>query len=268
MNKKIQTGIIIASIILMSGFIIWYHHIKNYVHDLPGIEESGRLSVLTDSSRMGFVSKGDSIYGFQYEIVKAFADSLGLELVITNQCDMNVCMKDLKSGDYDILANLIPVTSEWKKDALFTIPLFTSRQVLIQRIDTAKTNKKQITNHYQLLNDTIYIQYHSPYKMRLEHLSNEIAGTIHIIELKDLNSEQMVRMVSEGKIKYTICDEQFAKQLKIRYPNIDISLPVGFEQQLAWAVHKKSPLLLARLNAFLTDFIGSTAYWDIYRKYY
>ena len=268
MNKKIQSGIIITIIVLMSGFIIWYHYFKTYVHDLPGIMESGRLSVLTDSSRMGFVTKKDSVYGFQYEIVKAFADSLGLELVIANQCDINVCMKDLKSGDYDILANLIPITSEWKKDALFTIPLFTSRQVLVQRIDTAKTNRKQITNHYQLLNDTIYIQYHSPSKMRLEHLSNEIAGPIHIIEMKDLNSEQMVRMVSQGKIKYTICDEQFAKRLKIQYPNIDISLPIGFEQQEAWAVHKTSPLLLARLNAFLTDFIGSSAYWDIYRKYY
>jgi membrane-bound lytic murein transglycosylase MltF len=56
--------------------------------------------------------------------------------------------------------------------------------------------------------------------------------------------------------------------LKLQYPNIDISLPVGFEQQQAWLVHLESPKLLEELNNFLNDFIGSSAYWKIYRKYF
>jgi len=78
----------------------------------------------------------------------------------------------------------------------------------------------------------------------------------------------MVRMVSTGQIKYTICNEQFAQKLKLKYPNIDVSLPIGFAQQQAWVVHPNSPLLLEKLNEFLDDFIGSSAYWNIYRKYY
>ena len=78
----------------------------------------------------------------------------------------------------------------------------------------------------------------------------------------------MVRMVSCGQIKYTICNEQFARKLKLKYPNIDVSLPIGFAQQQAWVVHPKSPRLLEKLNEFLDDFIGSSAYWNIYRKYY
>jgi membrane-bound lytic murein transglycosylase F len=253
MRKNLLIRIILGGLILIFAIVVTFHHRRNRLHDLPGIIENGRITVLTDSSRLGFSVKRDSVFGFQYEIVKAFADSMGLELVITKENDLEACMNSLKSGDYDIIANLIPVTS---------------RPILVQRMPEDTTRSKLITNHYQLLNDTVYLPYHSPYKMRLEHLSDEIAGTIHIIEMKNISTEQMVRLVSEGKIKYTICDELFAKKLKLQYPNIDISLPIGFEQQLAWAVHLKSPQLLAKLNDFLTDFMGSEGYWDIYRKYF
>jgi membrane-bound lytic murein transglycosylase F len=74
--------------------------------------------------------------------------------------------------------------------------------------------------------------------------------------------------VALGKIKYTICDEQFAQKLKMRYPNLDMLIPIGFEQHQAWAVPVKSVKLLNELNDFLTDFVGSAAYWKIYRKYF
>lgn len=268
LNRKVLIGSALAFLIVLIGVWVFVRNKQNKVHDLPAIIESGRLAVLTDSSRLGFSVKGDSVYGFQYEIVKAFADTLGLELVVTEESNLKNCIEDLKSGDYDIIASFIPVTTEWKKDALFTIPLFTSRQVLVQRIVADSAQGKLIKNHFDLANDTIYIPENSPYKMRLQHLSDEIANPIHLIEVKRKSTEQMVQLVASGKIKYTICDEQMAQRLKLQYSNIDISLPVGFEQEQAWAVHSESPLLLQELNSFLNDFIGSSDYWKIYRKYY
>lgn len=271
MKKKILIGIaaiaIISLVVLLSTFL-GNHRLKNQIHDLPGILKSGRLSVLTDSSSIGFSVKGDSVSGFQYEIVKSFADSLGLELVITEKNDIQDCLKGLSSGDYDIIANFIPVTTEWKSKVLFTTPFFTSREVLVQRAGIKSIRTKLIKKHDELANDTIYIPVNSPFKMRLNHLSDEIAEPIHIIEIKNKSSEQMVRMVACGKIKLTICDEQFAQRLKLKYPDIDVSLPISFGQQQAWAVHPSSPKLLEKLNEFLDDFIGSSAYWNIYRKYY
>ena len=268
MNRKLQIGIIAGAILLIFTLFLLVRHLKSHVHDLPSILETGRLSVLTDSSRMGFSIKGDSVYGFQYEIIKAFADTLGLELVITEESDLKTSIDEIKNGDYDVIANFIPITTEWQHEVLFTNPLFMSRQILVQRIPSDSGKKQLITEHNQLANDTIYVPVHSPYIMRLKHLSDEIASPIIVLEMNNVSSEQMVRLVAHGKIKYTICDEKFAELLKIQYPNIDISVPIGFDQQLAWIVHKKSPLLLKELNSFLDDFIGSEAYWKIYRKYY
>ena len=268
MTRKIRIGIVFVALLVLICSLFFVHHSKNKIHDLPGILKSGRLSVLTDSSSIGFSVKGDSVSGFQYEIVKAFADSLGLELVVSEKNDLKACMNGLSTGDYDIVANLIPITTEWGKNVSFTIPFFTSREVLVQRISKDLLHSKLVLKHSQLANDTIYIPVNSPFKMRLNHLSNEIAEPIHILELKNKSSEQMVHMVASGKIKFTICNEQFAQKLKLKYPNIDVSLPIGFAQQQAWAVHPKSPKLLKKLNEFLDDFIGSSAYWNIYRKYY
>jgi len=268
MSRKIQLGIAFVALLFLFSAFVWIHNTKKQIHDLPGIIESGRLSVLTDSSSIGFSFKGDSVSGFQYEIVKAFADSLGVELVITEKNDIKACLDGLNNGDYDLIANFVPVTTEWKNNALFTTPFFTSREVLVQRINDDLSHSKRINKHCELANDTIYIPVNSPFKMRLNHLSNEIADTIHVIEIKNKSSEQMVRMVAFGQIKFTICDEQFAQRLKLKYHNIDVSLPIGFAQQQAWVVHPRSTKLLEKLNEFLDDFIGSTSYWNIYRKYY
>jgi membrane-bound lytic murein transglycosylase F len=268
MIRKIQIAIGLAITTFLVGVIVFVHHEKSKVHDLPEILDSGRLAVVTDSSSIGFSIKGDSVFGFQYEIVKAFADTLGLELVISEQNDLKMCMNGLKNGDYDVVASFMPVSTEWKSDAIFTNPFFTSRQLLVQRINKDSIRSVKIKKLDDLANKTIYIPEHSPFKMRIKHLSDEIANPIDIVEMKDVSPERLFHLVSMGKIQYTICDEQFAQKLKIRYPNIDVSLPISFEQRQAWAVYIKSPKLLSELNDFLTDFVGSTAYWKIYKKYY
>jgi membrane-bound lytic murein transglycosylase MltF len=268
MRKEIKIVIVLAVVILLFAVVLFVRHSRRQAYDLPEILKSGRLSVLTHSTTIGFSLKGDSVSGFQYEIVKAFADTLGVELVVSEQNDMKSCIDDLRKGDYNIVAYFIPVTTEWKKDALFTLPIITSRQVLVQRITKDSTASIAIKQQIELANTSIYISANSPFKMILKHLSDDIADSIHIVEVKNQNTEQLVRLVSEGKIKYTICEELFAQKLKLQYPDIDISVPVGFAQQLSWAVSTKSPGLLKELNDFLEDFVGSSAYWKIYSKYY
>ena len=215
-----------------------------------------------------FQKNNGNVSGFQYELVKAFADSLGVELVISEENDLRNGIEQLKKGEYDLIAMLIPMTTEWKKEVAFTVPIFTSRQVLVQQQKPDSLLYKMVSKHVQLGNDTIYIAGNSPHKKRLEHLSNEIASPIYFEEMKGLNSEQLVRLVSEGKIKYSICDELFAIKLKKQYQNLDISMPLGFTQQEVWVLNPKSKKLKIKLDEFLSDFIGTTAYWNIYRKYY
>lgn len=236
--------------------------------DFSEIRKSGRLRVVTEKSSLGFKLYEDQIEGFHYELVKAFADSLGLELEISPENNLDSAMVGIKQNRYDLLAMNIPNTSETKKDLALSIPIISGRQVLVQQeiIDTTKV--KCIRNHYSLTNDSICIPGRSPFRQRLENLSNELADTIRIVEMSDKSTEDLVQMVSAGKIKYTICDELQAKRLKRIFTNIDISMPVGFTQQFSWGVNPEAGQLRDSLNVFLHDFLMSNDYWKIYRKYY
>ncbi len=268
MNKKLKIGISIGTLVLLICIIIFFKHVHQQKHNLKGIIESGRLTVVTESSSSGFLVNGDKVSGFQYELIKAFADTLGVELVVTEQNDMGKCVEGLKDGDYDLIANFIPTTTQWKNDLLYSDPIFTSHQVLVQHMVSDSSALNVLVKQTQLANDTVYIAANSPNKILLEHLSDDIAAPIHIIEMKNMNAERLIRLVAEGKIKNTICEVQLAEKFKNQYGNIDIEMPIGFAQQQVWAVPIKSTKLLEKLNAFLYDFVGSSDYWKIYSKYY
>jgi len=237
------------------------------------IVSTGKLRAVFESGSLGVQIEKDSISGFQYELLRIFADSLGVELVVSVHNDLHKSIQRLKRGRYDIIAKLVPVTTEWIDDVLFTEPLFVSRQMLIQQIseneDFSYASLSQlITQQYQLAHETIYIPRNSPHRMRLMHLADEIAGTIHLLEMKNQNAEQMISLVSEGKIRNTIAHEQLARSAARNFSNIDASLPLSMPQALSWVVNKQSDELLEKLNTFLSEFIGTNEYWQLYRKYY
>jgi membrane-bound lytic murein transglycosylase MltF len=269
---KIKLRILISILVVISIIAIGYWQISGpeNIKDLPEIIESGRLSVLTEKSSVGFKLQKDTVSGFQYEIIKAFADSLGLELVISQQNDIKKSIESLKDGDVQIVANFTPITTEFINDVNFTNSILNSKLVLIQQEFTNSENKSSININTQidLAGDTIFIPFNSGNYLRLKHLAREIADSIYIIEIKNTNTEEVVKLISEGKVKYTICPEHLARKMKLQYENINISLPISFTQGHGWMVNKESPQLLLKLNDFLEDFIGSSHYWELYRKYY
>lgn len=257
----------VLTVLVIATVIFFVVKSKPHKRDLAQILESGRISVVTDSSSMGFSLKKDSVYGFQFEIIKMFADSLGVELEISEQNDLQKSIDGLIDGEYDVVANIVPFTTEFKDKVNFSKTIVSTRQVFVQLINTDSLSKQTIQKQLDLADDTIYIPLNSPYKMRIRHLSDEIAAKIYIVELKNVSTENLVRLVSKGLLKNTICNEDLAKKLQKQYPNIDISLALGFNQNHGWLVNINSPRLLEKLDAFLNDFMGSTAYWELYRKY-
>ena len=258
--KQVRVIICISIILLVCAFFV----VSRGERDLPLIVKSGKLKVAIDNGHLGFMVQDDNVCGLQYEMMKAFADSLGVELVLVKENDIKKSINKLQRSSCDVVASFIPLTNEWCNEVAFTIPLIVLRQVLVQRIDSGRPLVKK---QYDLANDTVYLPAHSPYKMRLLNLSDEIAAPIHIVEMRTNSIDQMMQMVVEGKIKNTVCSEQLARKIAAENPLIDISLLIGFEQQYCWAVHLDSELLLKKLNEFLEQFIETTEYWNMYRKY-
>ncbi len=179
---------------------------------LADIRQQGTLRALTDGSSTGAARDSDGLWrGFQYEILKRFADSLGMQLAVTPVDDLSRCIGELATGHYDLVAAAMPPTVQWGYALDFTRPLMLSRQMLVQRADSL-TGQGTIMQQHQLAGDTVYIPQGSPHRMCLQHLSDEIADTIYIIGIAYTNPEKLAEGVAAGRVKHTIVHEQLARK--------------------------------------------------------
>lgn len=243
--------------------------------DLDAIRKRGKLVVVTDyNSTNYFIYKGRPM-GYQLEMLNELCDNIGikLEVVVSNDVQRNI--RDLKTGNVDLIAQNLTVTRERSKSIQFTEPHTYSRQVLVQRIKNKdkSSNKnipftKLIRNQLELAGKTIYVQKGSSYVTRLNNLSDEIGDSINVVEIPDYETEQLIDLVAEGEILYTICDEILARVNKNYYNNIDIETPISFPQKIAWGVRKTSPDLLQVVNNWLVRFRKTGRYNLIYKKYF
>lgn len=243
--------------------------------DIEQILEEGKITAVTDyNSTNYFLYRGEPM-GFQFDLLKNFADHLGvrLEIRVNNNLDKN--FNSLNSGESDIIAVNLAVTKERAKQISFTEPLMQTRQVLVQRMPDSwrRMSKRQleksiIRNQLDLANKVVYVQANSSYARRLKNLSDEIGDTIHVVEIPEYEVEELVKMVAKGEIDYTVCDENVALVNKTYYPNIDVSTAVSFPQNIAWGLRQSSPGLKEAFDQWFLQFKYSAEYAGIYNKYF
>ena len=242
---------------------------------LSDIKKEGVIRVVTNyNSTNYFVYKGTPM-GYQLELLQEFADYLDVKLDVTVNNDLATNYSNLRSGEVDVIASNLAATLEEGKGVSFTEPHSYSRQVLVQRrysSDAKEGEKKEynslIRNQLNLAGKTVYVQKESAYARRLRHLAEEIGDSIHIVEVPDYEVEQLISLVAEGEIDYTVCDENLARVNLNYYPNLDVETAISFPQKLSWAVRENSPDLLNMINNWLISFKKTSRYNQIYQKYY
>jgi membrane-bound lytic murein transglycosylase F len=213
--------------------------------------------------------------GFHYELLEEFTDHLGIDLEIITENHLDHAFNMLNSGEADLIAIGLTVNSSRKKDILFTEPILETRQVLVQRkprnwrsMTEEALNRKLVRNQLDLAGKTVYVQEETAHLDRLRSLAGEIGDTINIIEVP-FESEELIKNLVRGDIDYTICDENVAMVNSTYYPDIDISTPVSFPQNIAWGLRKvNSEKLLNELNRWITGYRKTRSYALLYAKYF
>lgn len=240
------------------------------------IVESGRIRAITTYSGTTYFLYRGRPMGFEYEILKKFAEDLNLELDIVIAKDENDLIKMLKSNEGDIIAYGYTITEERKNKIDFSIPLYLSHQVLVQkkpenwrRMKLHNIREQLISNPVELINDTVSVKRNSSYAQRLINLSEEIGGSIHIDTIPgQMTTDEIFKNVAEGKIKYSIVDQNVASIYASDYPILDISTKMSFSQRIAWGLRKNNDKLKDTLNHWLKRAKRTVDYHVIYNKYF
>ncbi|WP_247653642.1 transporter substrate-binding domain-containing protein [Flavobacterium sp. CS20] len=240
------------------------------------IIESGKIKAITTySGTTYFLYRGQPM-GFEYEILKKFAEDLNLELEIVIAKDENKLIDMLKANKGDIIAYGYTITEERKKEIDFSIPLYLSHQVLVQRkpnnwrkMKLHNIREQLISNPVELIGDTVSVKRNSSYAQRIVNLSEEVGGKIYIDTIPgQMTTDEIFKNIAEGKIKYSIVDQNVASIYASDYPILDISTKMSFSQRIAWGLRKDSNQLKDTLNQWLKRAKKTVDYHVIYNKYF
>ncbi len=236
--------------------------------DIPYIFKNGKLTVLMENSLNSFfIYKGRKM-GFEYEILKAFARDKGLELVVKTVPKQNEYIDLLNRYEGDLIACNFVMTKSRKDKVNFSIPYFKTPQVLIQR---KKENDQDefIDDVNDLANHEICILENSVFHERLMHLQHEIGDTILLQLENDYESqEELMELVAEGIVDYTVVSKNLADINLHFYSNLDASVAVSFNQKIGFAARKNNPLLIQELNEWLKKFMRKPVFKTIKSKYF
>ena len=182
------------------------------------ILERDTLIAMTDyNSTNYFIYRGEPM-GYQFEMLKQFADHLNVKLKLVITDDMHEAFDLLDNKKVDVIAMGLTVTRDRQKMVDFTIPQIQTKQVLVQRkpenwrkMSTYDEIENQlIRNPLELAGKNVYVQKGTIFADRLAILSNEIGDTIHIHVDPEREVEQLITAVAEGEIDYTVADEHIA----------------------------------------------------------
>ena len=267
LTKKQSLIAVAVSVVLVIIIAVWVM-VANQARDLDDVMDDKTLRVVTEYSSIGYFVEDNQIKGFQYELIKRFADSLGLALDFTVEPDLQKSIAGVNNGSYDLIMRTLPVTLELKKELNFSEPLIKSQLVLVQRINKKDKDNTPIRGAMDLDSITIYVTPNSPYLMRLKHIEEELGIVIFTKSIPDVDTELLMAMVARGEIDYTIADEFTARFSQSFYPELDIDTQMGFKQFQAWGFSKHSPKLQNAVNSWLKEFTQTKAYRDLYRTYY
>lgn len=228
---------------------------------VDGIRRSGKLVVITDNNAHCYYTYRGKAMGFEYDLAKAFADRLGVDLKVRTP-GWDGLFPALQKGRGDLVAASLTVTEQRQTQVDFSAPYLPIRQHIIYHRD-----KRAPRTIDDLAGRTIHVRRGSSYHERLLQLKKE-GVDVRLVLHANVPTEELIRQVADQEIALTVADTNVAVLNRRYYPAVAIGFPIAEEQSLAWAVRKGNTSLLKEINAFWDAIKADGTFDKLYRKYY
>ncbi|MEO9531878.1 MAG: transporter substrate-binding domain-containing protein [Crocinitomicaceae bacterium] len=238
--------------------------------DWDEIKSDSVITILAENSPASyFIYRGRNM-GFEYELLYEFSKDINIRLQIRMVNDLDEMLTLLDNCEGDIIACHLTVTEQRENLIDYSTSYLNTHEVLVQRIPSDTDTVSMLIEHVeQLEGKKIHVWKSSSFYEHLQTLNKNLNLNMTIVPTEgDLITEELVKQVSEGKIDYTVADENVAKIDLNYYDNIDISLKLTEQQEIAFGLRKGSGTLLDTLNHWLNDKKNRSTIGEVKRKYF
>ncbi len=230
--------------------------------DLDAIRKRGVLRVLTrNSSTTYFLHRGEEL-GFEYELVREFARTLGVRLELVIPPSRDALLTYLREGKGDLVAAGLASTPERRQEFAFSAPYNRVSELLVVPV-TDKTTRSLA----DLRGKKIAIRRSSSYYQSLAPLQAQHGFELELVP-EDVETEDILDAVGEGKHPATVADSNIV-DVELTYSDaVRGAGPIGEPRDIAWMLRKDQPQLRAAADRFIRRIYRSTFYNMTVTKYF
>lgn len=226
---------------------------------LKDIKARGTLVALTDDNSFNYFSYNGESHGLQYDLLKKFADYLGVSLKIIVEPDAFKAIQYLQQRKVDIIAMELPRISIRNYNLIYTDPLYSDYQVLVQKKpdhwlktnNLSRVNDQLVTSTANLKDKTITLSANKQVQYYLSDIQHSTNNQISLNVERSIPVTNLIQEVSNGNVEYCIAYENTVKAMMYSYPNLDAHTRVSPAIEISWIVRKGSINLLEEANSWI-----------------
>jgi len=213
---------------------------------LERVLETGELRVVTRDSPTAYFVGENGPAGPEYDLVHAFADDLGVRLVIDTVSTVAEVTPYLASGRAQMAAAGLSITESRLEFLNFGHPYNAVDMHLIYRLGTGKPREIE-----EIVGRSIEVVAGSSHSEMMRALQIQYPA-LEWSENADVEVADLLKKVALGEVEFTIADStEFGIQRHF-YPDLRVALDLKVGDPIAWAFPKDGDQsLLERADEFL-----------------
>ncbi len=196
---------------------------------LEQVRVLGELRVVTRNSPTAYYIGVNGPVGPEYDLVKGFADHLGVELTITPVDSFDQILPSIVDGDAHMAAAGLSVTESRKGQVQFSDPYHQVTQHLIYRLGTGKPRDLDDVagGRIAVMAGSSHVE--TLLSLQAEH--PEITWT----EARNAEVADLLMDVASDHIDYTVADSTDFNIIRNFHPELRVALDLEVADPIAWA---------------------------------
>ncbi|WP_428617939.1 membrane-bound lytic murein transglycosylase MltF [Shewanella sp.] len=186
-----------------------------------------QLNVGTLYGAQIYVTTGQGVAGFDYEMAERFANHQGLELNMQPYSTIGELYRAMQAGEIDLIAAGLGDTQSRREQFRLGPPLYYVNQVLVYKQGVKyPTDISQLDDNITVISDSSFIETLAD----LQKLYPELVWDQH----GDKDSEELLAMIARDEISYTIADSTTFEINRRYMPELRAGPVLREEQAVVW----------------------------------
>lgn len=207
---------------------------------LERVHALGELRVISRNGPTTYYEGPHGQTGFEYLLLKQFADELGVELVIEDEEALDTMLHKVRSGQTHFAAAGLSITDRRRRLVRFNTPYMTIRQQVLYNSRAPKPKSVQ-----DLVGKEILVIANSSHAERLKDLKQHYPA-LSWREESSIEMIDLLEKVHSGEVDYAIVDSNAYRLNQHTFPRARVAFDLGAPQELAWAFPKSRDQSLYR----------------------